>query len=380
MYHSLSRRRCCARRGFTLIELLVVISIIAMLVSLIAPAVHSARAAARKIQCLNNMKQIALATHNLASSNNGMIPTLYSLQTVDGMDDTPVNWPVSLLGYLDRADLATAAFSYANAPSTLSLQLKVFTCPDDSNNAGMPAGLSYVANAGYGNFPPDNVANPTSLTDGGNATAAAHTGVEINWGNTTPGTQQAQDISYDATVFQIPDQTNSGMRMTLDRISNRDGLGQTLMYSENIYAHNWGVSTSPSTANPLSYPANHNLRFTVLETAFVLNAKPGDTAGANGAQLSLLAANLSTPSTALSSGAAVNPTANLTYCKINAFRTGGTPLKTPVPTSNHPGVVIVSFCDGRGQMLSESIDGSIYARLMTSGGVSRGQTPTGDIP
>ena len=75
-------------RGFTLIELLVVIAIIAVLISLLLPAVQSAREAARRAQCVNNLKQLGLALANYESAN-GSFPMAFFWNWCDPADNNP---------------------------------------------------------------------------------------------------------------------------------------------------------------------------------------------------------------------------------------------------------------------------------------------------
>jgi prepilin-type N-terminal cleavage/methylation domain-containing protein/prepilin-type processing-associated H-X9-DG protein len=130
------------RPGFTLIELLVVIAIIAVLIALLLPAVQSAREAARRIQCTNNLKQIALACHNYHDSNNVfprgsyyMWPGLYPGGCARWKQGP--SFLLAIFPYIEQGNLANAynynVHDYQPPNSTVQgTGVAAFWCPSDA--------------------------------------------------------------------------------------------------------------------------------------------------------------------------------------------------------------------------------------------------------
>jgi len=137
--------------GFTLIELLVVIAIIAVLIALLLPAVQQAREAARRSQCKNNLKQLALGLHNYHDSF-GMFPKI-KYDIVGGSSWWGTSIWTNTLPYIDQANVYNIwnfNYNYDNGANTTARHTRIATlrCPSDKAYAGAEAGCSYGGSAG----------------------------------------------------------------------------------------------------------------------------------------------------------------------------------------------------------------------------------------
>lgn len=390
-----SRRPRPQRSGFTLIELLVVISIIAVLASLILPGVQNAREAARRATCLNNLKNIGLAVQGYATANNGVLPPL-----VGGVDyyDTrpssftataavPAPWTVHLLPYLEQAGIydrltnSTSTVGVLNQVLNPVTSVKVFTCPDDQS-ADDAGALSYAANAGYigsslWTAASTDVAHRIQRIGSGSATAPQYYqwALTTDGGSTTPDANEWAKRTLATGVFWRQDtpttqaQVTAGnmsalnpttLRMSLDKM--RDGTSQTIMLSENISNGGW-LPTSQVTGSGSSTvylgAATGDVGFGICITDttagtpnYVLDQATAGGIGQAGFSLSstIISGTISEQSSRINN---------------NLTATSGT---APRPSSLHPALVNVIFCDGSGRTVSQSIGDGVYARLLSPNG------------
>ncbi len=321
------------RGAFTLVELLVVIAIIGVLVGLLLPAVQSAREAARRMQCSNNLKQMSLAAHNYVDTHKSLPVGEYSccwgtwiLQLLPFAEQNNLFAMYQYNGMMvDNAAVAGGGTRYGNTvnlPVTRT-QVPMYTCPSDSvsGSPNLRSGITfhnYVAN--HGNTSLSRI-SPLGTTSTG-----------------APNIYGGAPFSF-VGLSQAGNPASGTKPMNIKFGEITDGLSNTLMFSETVQGKSndlRGFSWWNGGAHFSTFLAPNSRSPDILENIAYCFGIPG-AAGYNP-----LNPPCAAPTTALPS--------------------------TIAARSRHVGGVQSSMCDGSVQFISNSINLDTWRALSTAYG------------
>lgn len=404
------------RGGFTLIELLVVISIIGVLVGLLLPAINASRESGRRTQCQNNMRQIGLGLlgfvnvrgcfpaagvftelpRPLQKLNPGNppidVPRNQGIVSWHDPDCQPApgevpmyNWVVEILPFIGSQDLGdewnkvrqtpeggTVALAYYdNTTANLgqvsnyrigSTSLSLLRCPDDVNAQAGAGNLSYVVNGGFSIWhalplgwigsPVDGEPTATSYDYSGLRLAAPGLGWSGNNAVASKlGVMFLED--YGPSNALSAEQQPWNLQSTLPAIY--DGMSNTVLLSENTLA---------GAGPPSEYSKNVETNWACPLANFCMFIGSDNICGGDGQCIGgLLQPNGGQDGVGWSQANHAG-----TYENINFGRNLSIKGSFPFSNSGHPGLCNMLFCDGGVRPIRETIDGTVYSKILTRAG------------
>ncbi len=347
MASSLSRRR----RAFTLVELLVVIAIIGTLVGLLLPAVQAAREAARRSQCVNNLKQIMLGVHNHHDAKQKFPNTVGWGDNYGGA--YYFSDKVLLLPYIEQATTYNAlaakdggcyypgwgdgSIPAANT-NALNTSIKVFKCPSNPNVIGDGrANHNYSVNMGTSHDPPHATTGSRQAADG------RHNGV-MSGGHFSP-------------------QSWNDPPRTMANIS--DGTSKTAFYSEfvtELWAGN--VSNNPQFHRHQVYNWANGNSTAEVRTSCLAQTALNDAGGGRVMRGGSWSWGMAAVGAAYSH--TMMPNEKSCHSWNDAGDWGGS--NALAATSEHPGVVNVGMADGSIRSVSNGVANDVWWAMGTRAG------------